>query len=135
MVTNHTIRGFVIDESGLSLQDAIEPIQGLNKPIDVDYDPLTGNIYYSDPVEKALFEVNATTHRIRTVLSNLAYPEGIAVDWSSRLLYYTDLKTNIIGVVSYSGYHFKTIISSGLDQPRDIVLNHKDGCLLSSVLT
>ena len=124
---NHTIRAFVIDESGLHLQDAIEPITGLTKPLFVDYDPLTGNLYYCDPLENAIFEVNMTTRRRRIVLSKLSYPERIAVDWSSRVLYFTDVTDKLIGVVSYSGDIYKKLITSGLDKPRAIVLNHKNG--------
>ena len=128
MVNNQSIRGFTLDTSTNDLKDAIEPITGLSKPLDVDYDPLTGNLYYTDPIEKALIEINMTTRNRRTVLGGLSYPEGIAVDWSSKVLYYTDNRLNIIGAVSYSGENFKTIISKGLDQPRDIVLNHRNGC-------
>lgn len=57
----------------------------------------------------------------------VASPQGLAVDSKSRLLFYTDAGTNVIGMLTLSGLYHKYLIDTELEQPRDIVLDNRNG--------
>lgn len=65
---------------------------------------------------------------IETVVDVEVYsPDGIAVDWFSRNLYWTDTGSDLIQVARLNGTSRKVIISDGLDEPRAIVLDPLKG--------
>ena len=56
-------------------------------------------------------------------IAGLVEPYGIAIDWSDRILFYTDIATRVIGMASLDGskhaiIHQLTLMS----EPRDIVV-------------
>ena len=53
--------------------------------------------------------------------------DGLAVDPISRLIIYTDAGRDIIAVMKMDGTIEKTVVSSGLDQPRDIEVDPLNG--------
>ena len=55
--------------------------------------------------------------------SELKSPEGIAIDWSSRNLYYVDSLKDEIGVVSLDGKYQKALIKEGLSNPRGLEID------------
>lgn len=60
---------------------------------------------------------------METVLKS---PEGVAVDWSSRNVYYADSVKDEIGVVSLDGKYYKTLINEGLVNPRALAIDLTD---------
>lgn len=58
--------------------------------------------------------------------SVLKSPEGVAVDWSSRNVYYADSVKDEIGVVSLDGKYYKTLINEGLVNPRALAIDLTD---------
>jgi len=67
----------------------------------------------------------AVTERI--VSSDIESPEGIAVDWVGRNLYWTDKGTNRIEMSRLNGSSRRVLISDGLQEPRAIVLDPFEG--------
>jgi len=57
-------------------------------------------------------------------------PDGIAVDWVGRNLYWTDKGTDRIEVSRLNGSSRHILISEGLQEPRAIVLDPFDGSVL-----
>lgn len=59
----------------------------------------------------------------------LRRPEGLAVDWSSQKIYWTDsgIETNRIEVSNYDGTHRKVLFWQNLDQPRAIAVDPRSG--------
>lgn len=55
--------------------------------------------------------------------SVLQSPEGIAIDWSSRNVYYADSVKDEIGVASLDGKYQKTLINEGLVNPRALAID------------
>jgi len=49
-------------------------------------------------------------------------PEGMACDWVTGKLYWTDAETNRIEVVSLDTRHRKVLFWDDIDQPRSIAL-------------
>jgi len=50
-------------------------------------------------------------------------PDGIAVDSVSQLVFYTDTGNDTIAVMTTNGSFKGVLISTGLDEPRAIVLD------------
>uniref|UniRef100_A0A183U9F0 Low-density lipoprotein receptor-related protein 6 n=1 Tax=Toxocara canis TaxID=6265 RepID=A0A183U9F0_TOXCA len=55
--------------------------------------------------------------------SVLESPEGIAIDWSSRNVYYADSVKDEIGVATLDGKYQKTLVSEGLVNPRALAID------------
>lgn len=53
----------------------------------------------------------------------LRSPEGIAIDWTSRNLYYIDSIKNELGVLSLDGKYQKALLTEGLVNPRAMVID------------
>ena len=58
---------------------------------------------------------------------NVQTPDGLAVDIVGRNLYWTDTGTDKLEVSKLDGSYRKALIASGLDQPRDIILDVNKG--------
>ena len=54
-------------------------------------------------------------------------PDGLAVDRVGRNLYWTDTGTDKLEVSKLDGSYRKALITSGLDEPRDIILDVSSG--------
>ena len=125
LVVNDEIHGYVLRNG--ALQPAIAPITTVKKPLSVTVDPTTKMLYVMDITDRAIVEVTKDGQK-RLVLDDhpLSHAENIAVDYVSKVLYYTDRATNIIGVVSVKGDWRKTLIG-GLDKPRGLKLDIAEG--------
>uniref|UniRef100_A0A8B9LVB8 Low-density lipoprotein receptor-related protein 2 n=1 Tax=Astyanax mexicanus TaxID=7994 RepID=A0A8B9LVB8_ASTMX len=69
---------------------------------------------------------------VKEVDLNLRYissPDGIAVDWVGRHIYWTDAGTNRIEVAKLDGRYRKWLIHSDLDQPAAIVVSPANGMM------
>ena len=63
-----------------------------------------------------------------TVVSNGVHsPDGLAVDWLFKHIYWTDTGHDTISVASYDGTQVRTLISSDLDDPRAISVDPEYG--------
>ena len=54
-------------------------------------------------------------------------PNGIAVDWISKQVYWTDAQTRRIEVTDYNGIDRRTLVSTDLIFPRGIVADPTNG--------
>lgn len=61
------------------------------------------------------------------VSQEIDHPDGIAVDWIARNIYWTDTGTDRIEVARLNGTSRKVLVSEHLQEPRAIVLNLKKG--------
>lgn len=57
-----------------------------------------------------------------TSSGGLLSPDGLACDWFTNKLYWTDSETNRIEVATMSGQHRKVLFWTDVDQPRAIAL-------------
>ena len=95
--------------------------------LDFDYD--NGVIYYSDVAEEKI-----RRHHVQDAFSsedvlteNINTPDGLALDWVHQNLYWTDTFDNTISVYSLRRKYRKTLVNSGLDEPRAIVVDPREG--------
>ena len=61
------------------------------------------------------------------VSSSLESPAGLAIDWVTHKLYWTEAGTNRIEVSLLDGTERTVLIWDDLDKPRDIVLDPIEG--------
>ena len=59
--------------------------------------------------------------------SSVDSPAGLAVDWGSEKLYWTDSEMGRIEVSNLDGSMRSVLIWSGLNQPRDIIVDPVSG--------
>lgn len=57
----------------------------------------------------------------------LISPDGLACDWLTGKLYWTDGETNRVEVVTIDGEHRRVLFWDEIDQPRGIALAPLDG--------
>ncbi|ERL83604.1 hypothetical protein D910_00719, partial [Dendroctonus ponderosae] len=106
----------------------------LTNAVALDYDWATQCIYWSDVTQlgssiKRLcnYKANSTITteiQIETLqASTLQNPDGLAVDWVGRNLYWCDKGTDTIDVSTLDGKHRKTLHSTDLEEPRAVALD------------
>ena len=100
----------------------------------IDYDAKTEMIYWTRPETGEIWSsrLNDTTGKSRSVVNTditLVQPTAIAVDWMSRLLYYTEWNGNLstISVISFDGTMKMTLIDSNLTEPASIEVDPETG--------
>ncbi|XP_072367395.1 low-density lipoprotein receptor-related protein 8 isoform X5 [Scyliorhinus torazame] len=74
---------------------------------------------YSAPLEKA----SDPSQHVHLIKSDLQTPEGIAIDWVHKNIYWTDSGTRSISMATADGSKRKTLINTELDKPRAISLD------------
>ncbi|XP_050403401.1 very low-density lipoprotein receptor isoform X2 [Patella vulgata] len=97
--------------------------------ISVDYDIRSNKVYWTDvKLEKILSADIQDNKNVIAIAENLvSTPDGIAVDWVHKHLYWTDTGYNKIEVSSLDGKMRRVLINSDLDEPRAIVVDPKSG--------
>ena len=73
-----------------------------------------------DTISKALVD---GTNQADVITTGVATPDGVAIDYASKLIYWTDTGTNRIEVASLDGVHRRVLFWTGLDNPRAIALD------------
>ncbi|XP_052078042.1 low-density lipoprotein receptor-related protein 4-like [Mytilus californianus] len=101
------------------------PINTLYTPTAMDYEATEGRIYFVDPRLLQIVSVHFSGTDIRELkqLDSNSDLEKIEVDPLNRILFYADTGNNQIASLRLDGTNFKIVINSGLDEPRDVVLD------------
>ena len=109
------------------LDDGFEQDEWEFSTVAIDYDPIDGKVYWTDQV-RGVFNVFLNGSGMQDVItSEIDHPDGLAVDWIGRNLYWTDTGTDRIEVAKLDGTSRKVLISRDLDEPRDITLDPLHG--------
>ncbi|XP_067681271.1 nidogen-like [Haliotis asinina] len=95
--------------------------------VGLDTDCAEGLLYWTDVAGGQIRRAQYDGTDIQTVLTGLVSPEGIAIDYISRNLYYTDSELDVVGVAKLDGTDQKTLFSSDIINPRSIVLDPRRG--------
>nr|XP_008542521.1 PREDICTED: low-density lipoprotein receptor-related protein 2 isoform X3 [Equus przewalskii] len=74
-------------------------------------------------------ENNNIVQEVNLDLKYIAQPDGLAVDWVGRHIYWSDAKSQRIEVAKLDGRYRKWLISTQLDQPAAVVVNPKLGLM------
>ena len=101
---------------------------GTQQPIALDYDPVEDRVYWSDIAQGRILSAFFNATSAKTLFRcNVRTPDGLAIDYLGRNIYWTDTGTNRIEVGKLDGNARKLLIKDGLDEPRAIVLDEKNG--------
>ncbi|XP_055547444.1 nidogen [Wyeomyia smithii] len=101
------------------------PVTMAQMVIGVDKDCAEGRIYWSDISAKQIFSCKYDgTDRKPFITKDISSPEGVAVDWISRRIYWTDSAKDTIEVASLENPELRAIIvSKYLVNPRGIAVD------------
>nr|AVT42511.1 Wnt co-receptor arrow [Lithobius atkinsoni] len=90
-----------------------------------------GSVFWTDISLEMIkrTSINGSAIEINVVTTGLMSPDGLACDWLTKKLYWTDSETNRIEVANLDGSHRKVLFWEDLDQPRAIALVPAEGLL------
>ena len=71
--------------------------------------------------------LNTTAAKAALFQCNVKAPDGLAIDKVGRNIYWSDTGTNRIEVARLDGSKRKLLIKDGLDEPRAIILDERNG--------
>ena len=115
-------------------------VPNLAGTIAVDYHFSDGLMYWTDvkneSIQRARLHHPSKENIIKeTIVSKVRTPDGIAVDWVTGKLYWTDAWAKKIEVSHMDGKDRRALIDTNLDMPRAIVLHPNTGLVLAFLLT
>ena len=112
----------------LDLQDYTSTvlINDLSNAVAIDIDFEQGMVYWTDIAHDSLqrAKIGAHNNSFETVIQfNLESPEGIAIDWIGKKLYWTDRSPGKVEVSELDGKNRAVLISKNIQRPRAIVVH------------
>ncbi|KAG8306441.1 hypothetical protein J6590_046757, partial [Homalodisca vitripennis] len=123
------------------------PLTGVKHSIAIDYDPIDGYIYWTDDdVSKLYYVLKLSNEKVQAIrrarmngsgqedliTTEVEHPDGIAVDWIARNMYWTDTGTDRIEVARLDGRARKVLINEDLVEPRAVAVAPEHGWLFWS---
>ena len=104
--------------------------RNISRPVALDYDFVEDRVYWTDVTSyRSTISRSFLNGSMQEVVfhQNVQIPDGLAVDPVGRNLYWTDTGTNKLEVSKLDGSYRKALITSYLDEPRDIILDVSQG--------
>ena len=86
-----------------------------------------GYIFWSDVWEQNIKRSGIDGSGKTIIISNIGVCDGLAVQWRTSQLYWTDTTHDTISVSDLAGKNERRLLSLGLDKPRDIALDPDNG--------
>ena len=102
-------------------------ITGISRAVAVDVHFTLGYIFWSDVNEKKIKRSCIDGANVTTINNNVGVCDGLAVEWKSSHLYWTDTTNNAISISDMEGNNTRILVSASLDEPRGIVLDPEQG--------
>ena len=114
------IRRIRFDSSGYT-----ELVPGQQGATGLDYDYESGYIFWTDVINETINRAKMGENpKVNFLVKiDLDTPDGIAVDWVNKKLYWTDTGTDMIEVSDFNGTCRLELITTGLEEPRAIVVH------------
>ncbi|XP_072045347.1 scavenger receptor cysteine-rich domain-containing group B protein-like [Amphiura filiformis] len=99
------------------------PLQNVQRPVAVDFDPVDQLVYWTDVTTNTINRASLDGSNQQVVISNLSDPEGLALETVNRQFFWTDTGSNKIEKANMDGSGRTPIIDQNLDEPRAIVVD------------
>jgi low-density lipoprotein receptor-related protein 1 (alpha-2-macroglobulin receptor) len=132
-----TSRYYIKLANGLGITQTL--VKNQTNTVAIDYDWISDCIFWSDVTSRgsSLRKMCNLTKNVSEPpkiehLATLQNPDGLAVDWVGRNLYWCDKGSDTIEVSDLNGKHRKVLISQGLREPRAIAVDPQSGLLFWS---
>ncbi|XP_041126813.1 low-density lipoprotein receptor-related protein 8-like isoform X1 [Polyodon spathula] len=128
MFTNrHEIR-----KIDLVKRDYTQVVSMLKNAIALDVDVATNTVYWCDLFQRRICsayinKASDASQQVTLIDSYLHSPEGLAMDWVHKNIYWTDSGNKSISVATADGKKRRTLITSELGEPRAIAVDPKQG--------
>uniref|UniRef100_A0A8C4S7B1 Low density lipoprotein receptor-related protein 8, apolipoprotein e receptor n=1 Tax=Erpetoichthys calabaricus TaxID=27687 RepID=A0A8C4S7B1_ERPCA len=119
-INRHEIR-----KIDLIKKDYTQIVPMLKNAVALDVDVASNKLYWCDLFHHRIY--SEASHQITIIDSHLHSPEGLAMDWVHKNLYWTDSGNKSISVATTDGMKRKTLIDSELGEPRGIALDPREG--------
>ncbi|CAB3370017.1 Hypothetical predicted protein [Cloeon dipterum] len=106
-------------------------IRNLMDGCSMEYYHADNMVCWGDRIKMAIScqSLNISQSKNLLVSSGLLSPDGLACDWVTRKMYWTDGETNRIEVIELNGLNRKVLFWDNIDQPRAIALAPKRGLM------
>ncbi|XP_072050044.1 uncharacterized protein [Amphiura filiformis] len=100
------------------------PLQDVENPVAVNYDPIDQKMYWTDVGRKTISKasLDGTAQEDVVSLSTNSNADGIALDVNNRQIYWTDNGNATIEKINMDGTGREVIVQDNLDKPRGIVV-------------
>lgn len=106
---------------GTNSNDVAIPLTGVKEASALDFDVTERRIYWTDIQGKTISRAYMNGSSVEHVIEfGLDYPEGMAVDWMGRNIYWADTGTNRIEVARLDGHYRQVLICKDIDTPRSL---------------
>lgn len=119
----HNVRSLSVDR----MQKIASGLDGI---IGLAFDAAEENVYWADvrdrSIDSAALNKPDVTNQVAR-LKNRSVPDGVAIDWIGRKLYWSDAGLDLIEVAELDGSSRLVIVHTGLDEPRAIALDPTEG--------
>ncbi|XP_068706774.1 uncharacterized protein [Montipora foliosa] len=102
-------------------------LSGLTRAVAIDVHFSQGYIFWSDVTELNIKRSRIDGSSVTVIISNIGVCDGLAVEWRTSQLYWSDTIHDSISVSDLSGNNQRSVISAGLDKPRDIAVDPDSG--------
>lgn len=113
--------------------DTMIPINGVQGAVVIDFHYNKSLLYIADVNLDIIRRINLINPReTKTIITNLATPNGLAVDWVANNIYWTDAELKVIEVSRLDGSSRKTIIDEYVNDIRSLAIHPKKGFLFWS---
>lgn len=118
--------------------------------VSVDYNCENHEIYYGDSTAHKIVRYNSTTGKEETILAGrrlrrrrkfkkrakneyVSKPQGMAYDWTTQNLYYTDRAALLVGVVNVLTKKVKVLAENKVKKPRGIAIDPEEGFVTTTI--
>uniref|UniRef100_A0A8C2TJA1 Very low-density lipoprotein receptor n=1 Tax=Coturnix japonica TaxID=93934 RepID=A0A8C2TJA1_COTJA len=100
----------------------------LKNVVALDVEVATNRIYWCDLFYRKIYsayidKASDTAEQVILIDSQLNSPEGLAIDWVHKNIYWTDSGNKTISVATADGSRRRTLFNSGLSEPRAIAVD------------
>ncbi|KAM6923420.1 pro-epidermal growth factor [Xenentodon cancila] len=89
----------------------------------LDYDPVQNQVYFASIKQKTIERVDMNGGSTVVVTDGLDSPEGLAVDWVHRRMYWTDKSKSSVDCSTLAGLNKQTIVREAVEKPRGITVH------------
>ena len=107
-------------------------VKNQTNAVAIDYDWKSNCIFWSDVTSRGSSLRKMCNNSNIEQLATLQNPDGLAIDWVGRNLYWCDKGSDTIEVTDLDGNYRKVLISDGLAEPRAIALDPSAGLMFWS---
>lgn len=110
-----------LTKDGDDYQVAVSQLKGV---VSFDFHVGKNYIYMADAIDETIKKAElGKPYSVEVVLKNVHTPDGLAVDWVTGKLYWTDTGYKTIEVADLDGKHNADLLAVGLSEPRAIALD------------